>query len=140
MQQARNLTSDLGIRIESLRFPLRDRDGKYDEAFDAVFQSEEMEMLNSAPQAPCMNAHCERILGSIQREALDHLLIMNEAQARYTLTAYEQHYNERRSHQARNQLPPHAHQQPARAQDLRTHRVARTRILGGLINEYRYAA
>ena len=87
MQQARNITADLGIRIESLHFLLRDRDGKYGEAFDAVFQAEEMEILNSAPQAPRMNAHCERIIGSIRREALDHVLIMNEAHARHVLAA-----------------------------------------------------
>ncbi|MET7906207.1 integrase core domain-containing protein [Streptomyces sp. NPDC005355] len=140
VQQARNLTSDLGIRMESLRFLLRDRDGKYGEAFDAVFQSEEMEILNSAPQAPRMNAHCERIIGSIRREALDHVLIMDDAHARRVLAVYERHYNEHRPHQARNQRPPDAHKQPAAAHDLHTHRVERTRILGGLINEYRYAA
>ncbi|MFI1338419.1 integrase core domain-containing protein [Streptomyces sp. NPDC020845] len=140
VQQARNLTSDLGIRIESLRFLLRDRDGKYGEAFDAVFQSEEMEILNSAPQAPRMHAHCERIIGSIRREALDHVLIMDDAHARRVLAAYERHYNEHRPHQARNQRPLDAHKQPAAAHDLHTHRVERTRTLGGLINEYRYAA
>ena len=51
-----------------------------------------MEILNSAPQAPRMNAHCERMIGSIRREALDHVLIMNEAHARHVLAAYEQHY------------------------------------------------
>ncbi|MFI1338467.1 integrase core domain-containing protein [Streptomyces sp. NPDC020845] len=100
VQQARNLTANLGIRIETLRFLLRDRDGKYGEAFDAVFQSEEMKILKSAPQAPRMNAHCERIIGSIRREALDHVLIMNEAHARHILAAYERHYNEHRPHQA----------------------------------------
>ncbi|WP_413810676.1 hypothetical protein [Streptomyces sp. OE57] len=43
VQQAWNLTADLGIRIGTLRFLLRDRDGRYGEAFDAVFQAEEME-------------------------------------------------------------------------------------------------
>ncbi|MFE1934557.1 integrase core domain-containing protein [Streptomyces sp. NPDC059474] len=140
VQQARNLTADLGIRIGSLRFLLRDRDGKYGEAFDSVFQAEEMEILKSAPQAPRMNAHCERIINSIRREALDHVLIMNETHAHHVLAAYERHYNEHRPHQARHQLPPCVHEQPAAAPGLSTGKVLRTRILGGLINEYRYAA
>ncbi|MDW6064282.1 integrase core domain-containing protein [Streptomyces sp. FXJ1.4098] len=112
VQQARNLTADLGIRIETLRLLLRDRDGKYGEAFDAVFEAEDMEVLKSAPQAPRMNAHCERIIGSIRREALDHVLIMSETHARHVLAAYERHYNEHRPHQARNQLPPAAPNNP----------------------------
>ncbi|WP_319637705.1 MULTISPECIES: integrase core domain-containing protein [Streptomyces] len=119
---------------------LRDRDGKYGEAFDAVFEAEEMEIVKSAPQAPRMNAHCERIIGSIRREGLDHVLIMNEAHACHVLAAYEQPYNEHRRHQARNQLPPGAHKEPAAAYALSTSKVLRTRILGGLINEYRCAA
>ena len=140
VQQARNLAADLGVRMESLRFLLRDRDGKYGEAFDAVFQAEELDVIKSAPQAPRMNAHCERIIGSIRREALDHVLIMNEAHARQVLAAYRLHHNEHRPHQARNQLPPDAHEQPATVHDLDTRRLLRTRILGGLINEYRYTA
>ncbi|OMI36987.1 integrase core domain-containing protein [Streptomyces sparsogenes] len=139
-QQARNLMADLGIRVASLRFLLRDRDGKYGNVFDAVFEAEDMEILKSAPQAPRMNAHCERIIGSIRREALDHVLITNEAHARHVLAAYKQHYNEHRPHQSRNQLPPDAHKEPAAAHALSTSKVLRTRILGGLINEYRYAA
>ncbi|MGW5431599.1 integrase core domain-containing protein [Streptomyces sp. NPDC004059] len=89
VQQARNLAVDMGIRMESLRFLLRDRDGKYGEAFDGVFQAEDMEILKSAPRAPRMNAHCERIIGSIRREVLDHVLIANEAHARKVIAAYE---------------------------------------------------
>ena len=118
VQQTRNLTADLGIGIESLHFLLRDRDGKYGEAFDAAFQAEEMDILTSAPQAPRMNAHCERVIGSIRREPLDHVLIMNEAHARHVLPAYEQHYNEHQPHQAPNPLLPDAHEQPAAAQGL----------------------
>lgn len=78
-QQARNLASDLGSRVESLRFILRDRE--YTGSFDAVFQAE-MEVLLSAPQAPHMNAHCEPVIGTIRREVLDHVMVMNEAHAR----------------------------------------------------------
>ncbi|MEV8064389.1 integrase core domain-containing protein, partial [Streptomyces antimycoticus] len=99
----------------------------------------DMEILKSAPQAPRMNAHCERIIGSIRREVLDHLLIMNEAHARHVLAAYERHYNQHRPHQARNQLPPDADHQPATGHDISPRKVLRNRILGGVVNEYRYA-
>ncbi|WP_307825297.1 hypothetical protein [Streptomyces sp. M2CJ-2] len=81
VRQARNAAAGLGVRIESLRFLLRDRDGKYGPAFDAVFQAEDMEVLLSAPRAPRMDAHCERVTGTLRREALDHVLVMNEAHA-----------------------------------------------------------
>ncbi|MEU0878364.1 integrase core domain-containing protein [Lentzea sp. NPDC005914] len=139
-QQARNLSADLGTPMESLRFLLRDRDDKYDEAFDTVFKAEELRVIKSAPQAPRMNAHCERIIGTIRREILDHILITGEAHARQVLAAYEIHYNKHRPHQARCQLPPEAQEQPATVHDLENRRLLRTRILGGLINEYRYAA
>jgi hypothetical protein len=43
-----------------------------------------------------MNAHCERVIGTLRREALDHLLIWNETHARRVLDAYARHYNGRR--------------------------------------------
>lgn len=87
-----------------------------------------------------MNAHCERVIGTIRREALDHVLIMNEAHARHVMAAYERHYNEHRPHQARNQLPPGADQQPTAVHRPESRRLLHTRILGDVINEYRYAA
>lgn len=101
-QQARNLAANLGTRMESLRFLLHDRDGKYGQAFTTVFQSDDLRVINSAPQAPRMNAHCERVIGSIRREVLDHVLITGEAHARQVLKAYDGHYNRHRPHQARD--------------------------------------
>ncbi|WP_238598209.1 transposase [Saccharothrix sp. ALI-22-I] len=139
-QQARNLAADLGHRMESLRFLLRDRDGKYGQTFDTVFQADDLQVIKSAPQAPRMNAHCERVIGTLRREVLDHILILGEVHARQVLAAYEDHYNRHRPHQARDQLPPEAQQHPTAVHDLDTRRLHRTCILGGLINEYRYAA
>jgi hypothetical protein len=87
-----------------------------------------------------MNAHCERTIGTPRREALGHALILNEAHAGRILAACRRHYSEHRPHQARNQLPPHAHEHPASVTDLDSRKVLRTRILGGLINEYHDAA
>ncbi|AHH98646.1 integrase core domain-containing protein [Kutzneria albida] len=139
-QQARNLASDLGSRVESLRFLLRDRDSKYTASFDAVFEAEEMDVLLSAPQAPRMNAHCERVIGTIRREVLDHVLIMNEAHAGRVLAAYQDHYNRHRPHRSREQRPPDAQEQPWGVHDFKARKLVRTRVLGGVINEYRYAS
>ncbi|WP_053722160.1 hypothetical protein [Saccharothrix sp. NRRL B-16348] len=67
--------------VAALRFLLRDRDGKYSQTFDAIFQGEDLRVIKSAPQAPRMNAHCERVIGTLRRELLDHILITGEAHA-----------------------------------------------------------
>ncbi|MBP2329349.1 transposase InsO family protein [Kibdelosporangium banguiense] len=139
-QQARNLTTDISARLSALRFLLRDHDTKYSAAFDAVLRAEDMDILTSAPQAPKMNAHCERIIRTLRSEVCDHVLILNEAHARKVLAEYQRHYNRHRPHQAREQRPPERHQQPDQADEANARALLRTRVLNGLINEYRYAA
>ena len=140
VQQARNLAADLGTRMESLRFLIHDRDSKYSTAFDAVIHADELHVIKSAPQTPRMNAHRERLIGTIRREVLDHILITGQAHARQALAAHQEHYNKHRPHQSRHQRPPEAQEHPTSIHDLDTRRLRRTQILGGLINEYRYAA
>jgi transposase InsO family protein len=140
VQQARNLATESGVRVNSLRFLIRDRDTKYTKPFDAVFAADSIEAVRTAPRAPRMNAHCERVTGTLRREALDHLLIWNETHARHVLDAYARHYNRHRPRQARGQLPPLAQEHPAPVTDLTAHRLLRTQVLGGVINEYRHAA
>ncbi|GGV45461.1 hypothetical protein GCM10010261_19740 [Streptomyces pilosus] len=55
--QERNLAADLGMRMESPGFLLRDRDGKYSAAFATVFEAEELEVILSAPRVSRMKAH-----------------------------------------------------------------------------------
>lgn len=140
VQQASNLAAELGVRVTSLRFLIRDRDAKYTKPFDTVFTADDIEVVRTAPRAPRMNAHCERVIGTLRREALDHLLIWNGTHARHILDAYSRHYNRHRPHQARRQLPPLTQEHPAPMTDPTAQRLLRTRVFGGVINEYRYAA
>ena len=75
-----------------------------------------------------------------RREVLGHVLIMGQAHARQVLAAHQMHYNEHRPHQSRDELPPDAVEHPAAIHDPDTRRLLRTRILGGLINEYSCSA
>jgi putative transposase len=139
-QQARNLAYNLGNRMESLRFLIRDRDAKYTRAFDTVFEADDIEILKTPPHAPKGNAHCERVIGTLRREVLDHVLLLNTTHAHRALTEYERHYNHHRPHQARDQQPPEAPAQPPKLMRHSYAHVIRKRLLGDLINEYHQAA
>jgi putative transposase len=139
-QQARNLAMDLGTKMDTLRFLLRDRDTKFVVGFDAVFQACGIEIIKGPPQAPRANAICERLVGTLRRELLDRILILSEPQLRHVLDRYATHYNIHRPHWALGQHPPEAdHAGPAPVPQA-THRIRRSSILGGLINEYHHAA
>jgi putative transposase len=105
-QAARNLLMDLGDRAASLKFLIRDRAGQFTSSFDAVLTAEGIRILASPPQAPRANAICERMIGTLRREVLDRLLIVNEQHLRRVLTGYLMHYNTARPHRALGQLSP----------------------------------
>ena len=89
---------DLGERAGSFKFIIRDRDGKFTALFDEVFRAEGIRVVLTAPQAPRMNAIMECWVGSVRREILDRILIVNAAHLRKVLTEYEDHFNARRPH------------------------------------------
>jgi transposase InsO family protein len=97
---------DLSQRTASVKFLIRDRAGQFTTSFDAVFQADGIRILASPPQAPRANAICERMIGTLRRELLDRLLIVNEHHLRQALTEYLQHYNAARPHRALGQLTP----------------------------------
>ena len=84
-QQARNLLLDLGDQTAKFRFVIRDRDTKFTDAFDAVFQSEGIQIIKTPVQAPRANAIMARRVGSLRREILDRMLIVNAAHLRIVL-------------------------------------------------------
>jgi hypothetical protein len=54
----------------------------------------------SAPARPWQNPYVERVIGSIRRECLDHVIVLNEAHLRRVLTSYVRYYHRRRTHLA----------------------------------------
>ena len=139
-QAARNFLMDLGQRATCSKFLIRDRAGQFTESFDAVFAADGIRIVPSPPQAPRANAVCERMIGTLRREVLDRLLIVNEHHLRRVLTEYLLHYNRFRPHRTLGQMPPaQAHARPPQI-DLAEHRVRRKQVLGGLTHEYQIAA
>ena len=140
-QAARNLLMDLGQRAASVKFPIRDRAGQFTSSFDAVFTAEGIRIVASPPQAPRANAICERMIGTLRRELLDRLLIVNEHHLRQVLTEYLRHYNTARPHRALSQLTPaQAETRPPEPVNLAEHRIGRKLVLSGLTREYYVAA
>ena len=115
--------------MTSVKFLIRDRAGQFTRSFDAVFTAEGITILASPPQAPRANAICERMIGTLRREVLDRLLIVNEHHLRQVLAEYLRHYNTARPHRALGQLAPHqAHSRPPQI-NLAEHRIRRKQVL-----------
>ena len=72
---------NLGERLEELRFLIGDRDTKYTTMFDAVFEADASEIINTPPCAPRANAICERLAGTLHRELPDRILIVGPGPA-----------------------------------------------------------
>jgi putative transposase len=141
VQAARNVLMDLGKRVDTLTFVLRDGDSRFTRAFDAVFAAQGIRILASPPRAPRANAICERMIGSLHRELLDRILIINEQYLRRVLAEYLRHFNTARPHRSLKQLAPaQAETLPPTPIDLADYRVRRRLVLDGLTSEYEIAA
>ncbi len=97
-QAARNVLMDLGWRVTTVKFLIRDRACRFTGPFDAAFTAERIRILRSPPQAP--RAICERMIGTLRRELLDRMLIVNENHLRRVLAEYLRHSNAARPHRA----------------------------------------
>ena len=121
------------------RFLIRDNDAKYGSAFARVAAASGITVLRTAYRAPRQNAVCERFLGSVRRECLDHLLILGETQLRRVLRDYVQYFNHDRPHQGLAQRIPAVPAEGA-APAMRCGSVRAIPILGGLHHSYARAA
>jgi hypothetical protein len=77
---------------------VRDNDGAYGHAFRRRVRRMGIGDRPTSPRSPWQNAYAERLIGTLRRDCLDHVLIFGERHLRRTLTLYSSYYNETRTH------------------------------------------
>jgi transposase InsO family protein len=120
----------------ALRYLLRDQDKIYGDEFCQRLKGLGIEEVMTAPQSPFQNPYAERIVGSIRRECLDHVMVLNENHLRAILRSYLSYYHEARPHLSleRNSPIPRQVELPAKG------RVIATQQVGGLHHRYKRCA
>jgi putative transposase len=88
------------------RYLLRDRDGSYGGKFREAASWLGIQEVLTAPQSPWQNAYVERLIGSIRRECLDYVIILNETGLRRILKSYFEYYERTRPHLSLNKDAP----------------------------------
>jgi putative transposase len=127
------------------RFLIRNNDSKFGAGFTRVAVSSGIEVLRTPFKAPRANAFCERLLGSVRRECLDHVLIVSERHLHRVVKEYVWYYNSARPHQGIGQAMPNGARLLLRLQGAPRVTEANSKIisipvLGGLHHDYRRAA
>jgi transposase InsO family protein len=83
---------------EAPRFLIRDHDGIYGASFIKRVERMGIEQVPIAPRSPWQNPYCERVIGSIRRECLDHVIVLNEVHLTRILADYFGYYHHSRPH------------------------------------------
>ena len=112
------------------RYLIRDRDGAYGEIFIRRVRSIGIRDRPTSPRSPWQNAYAERLIGSIRRECLDHIVVFGERHLRHVLLSYMDYYNGTRTHLSLNKDAPISRAEEAAG------RILCRPILGGLHHQY----
>jgi transposase InsO family protein len=126
---ARQLTEAWGWN-EPPRYIIRDRDGAYGDAFLRRFGAMGIRDRPISVRSPWQNGHAERLIGSIRRECLDHVVVFGERHLRHLLLAYQKYYNEVRRHLSLRK------DAPVRREVRKTGHIVPIPVLGGLHHQY----
>jgi len=119
------------------KYLIRDNDGKFGPCFARVAATSSIKILKTPYHTPQANAICERFLGSVRRECLDHVLIFYEKQLHRVLRAYVDYFNLARPHQGIHQQVPDG--EVSCVSPEHGTRSISVPVLGGLHHEYRRA-
>ncbi len=117
---------------------IRDRDRCYGTDFAEKAARIGINTVLTPVRAPNANAVAERVIGTLRRECLDHVIVLNEKHLRRVLREYIEHYNAMRPHRTLALDSPEGRkpQEPPESPG----RLRRRRVLGGLHSEYEWAA
>jgi len=119
------------------RVLLHDRDAIFDDAFRRSVTALGLTDVRTAPRSPWQNPHVERLIGSIRRECLDHVIVLNERHLRRVLSAYVDYDHRSRTHLALMKDAPESRAVTA----IETGCVVALPAVGGLHHRYeRHAA
>jgi transposase InsO family protein len=114
------------------RYLLRDRDSIYGQVFAQRVQNLGLEEKLIGPRSPWQNPYVERLIGSIRRECLDHVIIFGASHLRRTLAAYFEYYHQARTHRGLHQDSPEP--RPIERPDLGN--IVELPMLNGLHHRY----
>jgi transposase InsO family protein len=115
------------------RYLLRDRDGIYGEDFrERVKAMGMMEEVITAPRSPWQNPFAERLLGTVRRDCLNHVIVLGETHLRRTLTRYFRYYHNPRTHLSLEKHAP----TPRAIQNANLGPVVEVSEVGGLRHHY----
>ena len=126
---AQQLTEAYGWK-ETPRSLVRDRDSSYGEVFTRRVAAMGIRDRPTSARSPWQNGCAERIIGSIRRDCLDHVVIFGERHLRHVLHSYQRYYNEVRTHLSLHKDAPLPREVQA------VGRVLPVPILGGLHHQY----
>ncbi len=90
----------------SPRFLIRDRDSKFGHKFKSRLRHLDIHDIQTAYRSPWQNGYVERVIGSIKRECLDHVIIMNETHLNNIMKSYIDYYHNSRTHLGLNKDSP----------------------------------
>jgi putative transposase len=118
------------------RYQIRDRDSIYGDEFRRLIEGLGIEETLIAPRSPWQNPYCERLIGSIRRECLNHVIVLSEAHLKRILKSYFEYYHQARTHLSleRNSPTPRTVQPPSLGEVISMSQV------GGLHHRYARAA
>jgi transposase InsO family protein len=114
------------------KYLLRDRDKIYGDKYRSRVQGLDIEEVLTAPRSPWQSPYVERLIGSIRRECLDHIIVVNERHLKKTLRSYFDYYHTARTHLSLNKQCPN----PRQVQPPEQGKVISFPHLGGLHHEY----
>ena len=114
------------------RYLLRDRDAIYGKKVKRRIKSLGIYEVITAPRSPWQNPYVERVIGSIRRECLDHVIVLNERHLRRILRDYFNYYHTSRTDLSLNKDPP----DPRAVESVQYGNIAALPQVGGLHHRY----